>query len=273
MGRSRPRAGLAGDQRQQTQPDARPAEARGDRHRQAARRRGGRGDGKFSSRRDGQARHRLRRALCGQPEADLLRDLGLRPDRPGTIRRRLRRQDPGDVGHHGDHGSRGDRADARGLCGLRRAVRRHRRVRRIECAVPAHPHRQGADGRRLHARGDAGVSVGTGGGLHRRRPSSATVRQSGRQPQADRQSVQGGRRLFAARREQREAIPVADDRTSAAPTRWKTRASPTGSRGRKTSRRCGPSSRRRLPGRTRASGRRSSRRQARPAPASGRSRR
>ena len=30
-------------------------------------------------------------------------DLGLRPDRPATIGRRLRRQDPGDVGHHGDH--------------------------------------------------------------------------------------------------------------------------------------------------------------------------
>ena len=48
-----------------------------------------RGDGEFSSRRDGQARYRLRRALGDQPEADLLRHLGLRPDRPGTIGRRL----------------------------------------------------------------------------------------------------------------------------------------------------------------------------------------
>ena len=45
-----------------------------------------------------------------------------------------------------------------------------------------------------------------------RRPSPATVRQSGGQPQADRQSVQGGRRLSAARGQQREAIPRADDR-------------------------------------------------------------
>ena len=50
---------------------------------------GRRGDGEFSSRRDGPARHRLRRAVGDQPETDLLRRLGLRPDRPGTVRRRL----------------------------------------------------------------------------------------------------------------------------------------------------------------------------------------
>ena len=64
-------------------------EAGGDRHRQAARREGRRGDGEFPSRRDGQARHRLCGAVGDQSAADLLRDLGLRPDRPGTIGRRL----------------------------------------------------------------------------------------------------------------------------------------------------------------------------------------
>ena len=76
---------LAGDQRQQAQPDARPAEAGGHRDRQAARRAGRRGDGEFPSRRDGQARHRLCGALGDQSTADLLRDLRLRPDRPGAI--------------------------------------------------------------------------------------------------------------------------------------------------------------------------------------------
>ena len=50
---------------------------------------GGRGDGKFSAGRHGQARHRLRRALGDQSEADLLRDLWLWPDRSGAAWRRL----------------------------------------------------------------------------------------------------------------------------------------------------------------------------------------
>ncbi len=50
---------------------------------------GRRGDGEFSPRRDGQARHRLCGTLGDQPSADLLRHFGLRPDRPGTIGRRL----------------------------------------------------------------------------------------------------------------------------------------------------------------------------------------
>src|SRR5207245_2882132 len=74
MGRARPRAGLAGHQRQQAQPHPRPLEAGGDRHRQAARRASRRGDGELSSRRDGQARHRLCRSLRDQSAADLLRD-------------------------------------------------------------------------------------------------------------------------------------------------------------------------------------------------------
>ena len=48
-----------------------------------------RGDGEFPARRDGQARHRLCRAVGDQSAADLLRHLGLRPDRPGTIGRGL----------------------------------------------------------------------------------------------------------------------------------------------------------------------------------------
>ena len=55
--------------------------------------------------------------------------------------------------------------------------------------------------------------------------------------------------------------------------RWKTCASPIGSRGRKMSRRCEPSSRKHFRRGIRASGRRSWRQQARPAPASGRSKR
>ena len=38
----------------------------------------------------------------------------------------------------------------------------HRGVRCVNCAVPAHPHWQGADGRRLYARGDAGISFRAG---------------------------------------------------------------------------------------------------------------
>ena len=83
------RAGMAGDQRQQAQPDARPAEAGSDRDRQTARRRGRRGDGEFSAGRDGQARHRLRRAVGDQPKTDLLRDLGFWADRAGAARRGL----------------------------------------------------------------------------------------------------------------------------------------------------------------------------------------
>ena len=89
MGRARPCAGLAGHQRQQAQPDARSAKAGGDRHRQAARRASRRGDGELSPRRDGQARHRLCRAVSHQSAADLLCHFRLRPDRAGAVGRRL----------------------------------------------------------------------------------------------------------------------------------------------------------------------------------------
>ena len=75
-------------QLQQALDHARPQEAQGDRGREAARRQGRRGDGEFPPRRDGQARHRLRGADGDQSQADLLRRLGLRPDRAGARRRR-----------------------------------------------------------------------------------------------------------------------------------------------------------------------------------------
>jgi len=61
---------------------------------------------------------------------------------------------------------------------------------------------RGATGRCLHAGGDAGISLRPGGGLHGCRPSSAIVGQSGGEPQAHRELVQGRQRLFAARGEQ-----------------------------------------------------------------------
>ena len=51
--------------------------------------------------------HRLRDAARAEPAADLLRRLGLRPERPGARHRRLRRQIAGDVRHHVDHRARG----------------------------------------------------------------------------------------------------------------------------------------------------------------------
>jgi len=128
------------------------------------------------------------------PRPHLLCDLRLRPDRPGTIRRRLRRQDiqamSGIMSITGHEETGPTRA---GFAVLRRAVRRDRCVRRVKCAVSSATHTgKGQMVDVLHARGDAGVSFGPGGGLHRSRPSSATVRQSGREPQADRQLFKTG---------------------------------------------------------------------------------
>ena len=144
MGRPRHGAGVAGDQRQQAQPDARSAEAGGDRDRQPSRREGRRGDGELPARRDGPARHRLRGAARDQSAADLLHDLRLRQHRTVPQRGRLRRQDPGAVRHHVADRPQGDGPDARRLRGVRRAVRHDRRLRRVVGAVSAHAYRRRA---------------------------------------------------------------------------------------------------------------------------------
>ena len=89
MGRSGDGALMAGDQRQQTQPDAGPAPAGSGGHRQAPGRPDRRGDGEFPRRRDGPPGHRLRRIVGSEPAADLLFGVRLRPDRPVSRRGRL----------------------------------------------------------------------------------------------------------------------------------------------------------------------------------------
>ena len=97
MGRARHGAGLAGGERQQAQPDARPAEpgGAGDREAPGAGRRCG--DGEFPPRGDGPAGAGLRGSRGHQSEADLVQRLRLRPDRAGPERGGVRRADPGDV--------------------------------------------------------------------------------------------------------------------------------------------------------------------------------
>ena len=186
MGRPRPRAGwqaINGNKRTHAR-----SLSRGDRHRQATRRPGRRGDGEFPSRRDGSSASATTLS-ASIPRLIYCRHFGL--GQTGPERRRLGRQDPGASGTMCRSPATprpGRRARA---CGLRRPVGRHRRLRRVERAVPAHPYRQGATGRRLHAGGDAGVPVRAGRGLLGRRPSPAAFRQPGREPPADRQPVQG----------------------------------------------------------------------------------
>ncbi len=150
-----------------------------------------------------------RGAVGDQSEADLLRDLRLRPDRSGEQRGRLRRQDPGDVRHHGDHRPSGDGPDPRRLRGVRRAVGRDRGVRDLLGAVPADPYRQGPVHRRLDAGGKPGVPDHAGRRLHRRGPSPAAGRQPGDQPQGDRQPVPRQGQFPAPGGQRRKAVPRA----------------------------------------------------------------
>ncbi len=138
LGEARARRPLGRGQLQQALDHARPQEAQGDRGGEEARRQGRRGDGEFPAGRDGQARHRLRGAEGGQPQADLLRRLGLRPGRPGPRDRGVRRHDPGDVRPDVDHRLPDQRPDARRLRRRRRHVGRDGGTGRRLGALPAH---------------------------------------------------------------------------------------------------------------------------------------
>ncbi len=148
-------------------PKAREAFARLDHHR----RRGGR---EFPARRDGATGAWLRCAQGDQAGPDLLRDLGLRPGRAAAAQSGLRPDRPGPVRRDERHRRRAVGAAPRRLSGRRHHGRHHRGLCDLGRAVPPRAHRRG----RVHRRVDAGVDIG-GDGLggvelaDRRRASAA----------------------------------------------------------------------------------------------------
>jgi Predicted acyl-CoA transferases/carnitine dehydratase len=144
------------------------------------------------------------------------------------------------------------------------------RLRRVERAVPAHPHRQGAmvDVSMLEATLAflSGQVADYSVAGHRQQLSGNQA--VSRRPTANLFKAGEGYLLLAVNSEKQYR---ADDRARPRRCAGDPRFADWFAR-RKTSRRCGPSSRRRCRRRTRASGKRSWMPRARPAPASGRSR-
>ena len=190
------------------------------------------------------------------PQAHLLRRLGLRPERPGAHDRRLRRQDPGDERHHVGHRPPGDGADAGGLCRVRRHRRHDGGLRRVERALPAHAYGPRPARRRRHAGCDAVVPHDLRHRLHHRRPRAGPARQPGAKPAADGRRVQGARAATSCSPSTTRSSSSRWPRRSAGPTCRRTRASSTGRRGLPTMRRCAPSSRASSPRPTTRPGRR-----------------